>query len=98
MQRSKALGAAFLFVAPLAALADTVSYTYDSAGRLIGADYGDKGAIVYTYDKAGNLTSRQVVAAGVAASAQNGAVASAPRERRRQRRIVTPRRRGGLPR
>lgn len=39
----------------------TVHYTYDGAGRLIAADYGDV-RIVYTYDSAGNLLSRLVVA------------------------------------
>ncbi len=38
----------------------TVQYSYDAAGRLIRADYGNAGAIDYTYDNAGNLTSRTV--------------------------------------
>jgi YD repeat-containing protein len=33
----------------------TVSYTYDAAGRLIQADYGEGASIAYTYDAAGNL-------------------------------------------
>lgn len=40
------------------AAARTIRYTYDTAGRLTGADYGDK-RIAYTYDNAGNLTQRQ---------------------------------------
>ncbi len=35
--------------------AGTVAYTYDDAGRLIKADYGDGKVIEYTYDKEGNL-------------------------------------------
>ncbi len=42
--------------------AAAVTYSYDSAGRLIKADYGSAGSINYTYDKAGNLLSRSVVA------------------------------------
>lgn len=38
----------------------SVTYTYDGAGRLIAANYGDV-RIVYTYDNAGNLLSRRVV-------------------------------------
>ncbi|MBM4431284.1 MAG: hypothetical protein FJ026_13210 [Chloroflexi bacterium] len=33
----------------------TVTYTYDEAGRLVRADYGNGKAIAYTYDAAGNL-------------------------------------------
>ena len=45
--------------APPYAPASTITYTYDDAGRLTGADYGDK-AILYTYDAAGNLLKREV--------------------------------------
>ena len=38
----------------------TITYTYDAAGRLIGADYGDAKSIAYTYDANGNLLSRQI--------------------------------------
>lgn len=37
--------------------ADTVSYSYDAAGRLVRADLGGGRAVVYTYDAAGNLLS-----------------------------------------
>jgi YD repeat-containing protein len=47
------------FIGVASAAAGTVNYTYDAAGRLIKADYGDK-AITYTYDKAGNLLERKV--------------------------------------
>jgi hypothetical protein len=40
------------------AFAQAVSYTYDSAGRLIMANYGSAGSITYTYDKAGHIISR----------------------------------------
>jgi len=33
----------------------TVSYTYDDAGRLIKADYGNEKSITYFYDYAGNI-------------------------------------------
>ncbi|MDY6971785.1 MAG: hypothetical protein SV775_05595 [Thermodesulfobacteriota bacterium] len=46
------------------ASAGTVNYTYDNAGRLTQADYGDK-VINYTYDNAGNLTKREVTAGGL---------------------------------
>ena len=38
----------------------TITYTYDDAGRLVGADYGDGTGITYTYDEAGNLLQREV--------------------------------------
>jgi YD repeat-containing protein len=44
----------------LAVLADPVKYSYDDAGRLILADYGNGNTIAYTYDNAGNLLSRVV--------------------------------------
>jgi len=40
-----------------------ITYTYDAAGRLTGADYGDDTAITYTYDAAGNLLQREVTGA-----------------------------------
>ena len=38
----------------------TITYTYDDAGRLVGADYGESQGITYTYDAAGNLLQREV--------------------------------------
>jgi len=38
----------------------TIAYTYDAAGRLVQADYGDRQVIAYTYDAAGNLLRREV--------------------------------------
>ncbi len=35
-----------------------VTYTYDDAGRLTGAQYEDGESISYTYDLTGNLTSK----------------------------------------
>ena len=54
--------AALLVVAggPATAAAGTVTYTYDTAGRLTGADYGGGQRIDYTYDAAGNLVRREV--------------------------------------
>ena len=38
----------------------TITYAYDNAGRLVGADYDDGQAIItYTYDAGGNLLSRK---------------------------------------
>lgn len=48
-----------LLVVP-AARADTVSYAYDDAGRLIRVQYGNGKTIAYSYDKAGNLLRRLV--------------------------------------
>jgi hypothetical protein len=44
------------------AAAGTVTYTYDSAGRLTRAGYGG-GSITYTYDANGNLLQRKTVSA-----------------------------------
>ncbi len=41
------------------ALAGAINYTYDDAGRLIKADYGDNKTIEYTYDNAGNLLKQK---------------------------------------
>jgi uncharacterized protein (TIGR03437 family) len=61
------LSAALLIATFGAARADSVKYTYDSAGRLVKADYGS-GAIAYTYDKSGNLTQRTVTGGGAISS------------------------------
>lgn len=45
-------------------MADTASYKYDDAGRLISVTYGNGTTVVYTYDKAGNLLSRSVPGTG----------------------------------
>jgi YD repeat-containing protein len=50
----------FLNFNPVLADGSTVTYTYDEAGRLIGADYGDGWGVAYTYDAAGNLLSRTI--------------------------------------
>ncbi|MBZ5603979.1 MAG: hypothetical protein LAO79_16895 [Acidobacteriia bacterium] len=65
-----------LFAAQLAFAA--VNYSYDSAGRLIRADYGSTGAIVYSYDKAGNLLSRAVQSGGAGGVISRVNVAGAP--------------------
>ena len=36
----------------------TVTYTYDDAGRLVSADYGEGQGIGYSYDAAGNMLQR----------------------------------------
>ena len=38
----------------------TVSYNYDDAGRLIGAEYDDGTRFTYMYDPVGNFTSKSV--------------------------------------
>jgi YD repeat-containing protein len=35
--------------------AETITYTYDANGQLIGVDYGGGNTITYTYDEAGNI-------------------------------------------
>jgi YD repeat-containing protein len=47
------LGTPFLWPA-------SITYTYDPAGRLIQADYGNGTGISYTYDSAGNLLRMEV--------------------------------------
>ena len=54
--------ACYLLLLAAAALAGTVSYTYDDAGRLVKVDYGDGRSISYTYDNGGNLLRREVTA------------------------------------
>jgi YD repeat-containing protein len=51
-------------VAP--ALAGSITYTYDDAGRLLTADYGNDSTIEYTYDNAGNLLARTIAPANPA--------------------------------
>lgn len=46
-----------LFAAAQPAIAGTVTYDYDDAGRLVKADYGN-GTIGYEYDDAGNLLEK----------------------------------------
>ena len=46
-----------LFAAAQPAIAGTVTYDYDDAGRLVEADYGN-GTIGYEYDDAGNLLEK----------------------------------------
>jgi hypothetical protein len=40
------------------ASAQGVIYSYDSAGRLMKANYGAAGTVTYTYDNAGHLITR----------------------------------------
>jgi YD repeat-containing protein len=57
------IAAAMAPLTPLApAHAGTVTYTYDPAGRLVGADADDGSSLRYTYDLAGNLLRREVSA------------------------------------
>lgn len=53
-----ALAFTIFMVAPV--IAETVTYTYDDAGRLVKADYGNGTAIEYNYDNAGNLLERGI--------------------------------------
>lgn len=46
----------------LPAFLAAATYSYDTADRLIKADYGSAGAVLYSYDPAGNLVSRQTLA------------------------------------
>ncbi len=49
---------ALLFLAAAGLCTAAVTYSYDSAGRLIKVDYGNGSVVNYTYDKSGNLLSR----------------------------------------
>lgn len=46
----------FALAAP-AALAGTVTYSYDAQGRVVKVVYSDGYTITYTYDSAGNRTA-----------------------------------------
>jgi len=50
----------WLLAAVLVSLADanSITYSYDSAGRLTKVDYGNGTGITYAYDNAGNLLNR----------------------------------------
>lgn len=68
-----------LLCAAMGLLANTVSYTYDAAGRLVRVDYGAGGSLQYVYDRAGNLTKRIITGPGSAtANAAAGAAAAVP--------------------
>ncbi len=54
---------AFVF-AVSAYAAETITYSYDDAGRLTNAAYGGGASIAYAYDANGNLLMRTVTAAG----------------------------------
>jgi YD repeat-containing protein len=45
-------------VAPASGGVRTITYSYDAAGRLAGANYDGQGGYRYTYDAAGNLLQR----------------------------------------
>ena len=64
-----------MLLSTVLAVAGTVNYSYDAAGRLVKIDYGSGGSITYTYDNAGNLLGRTVVPAGQTAGATKGKVA-----------------------
>ncbi len=49
-----------LVALPASASAAVVAYTYDNAGRLVGADFGNGRTITYAYDANGNLLQREV--------------------------------------
>ena len=61
------------FVATLTILlpnanASTIAYTYDLAGRIVAADYGNGRSISYAYDNAGNLLLSSQPAPGLLVS------------------------------
>ncbi len=58
----------WLLLSPLLE-AVTLSYSYDSAGRLALVDYGNGTAMRYTYDASGNILSQAVLAARLALAA-----------------------------
>ena len=56
------IGGIWGFVFLIYPIVAAVSYSYDTAGRLIRADYGAAGAMVYTYDVADHTVSRRLEA------------------------------------
>ncbi len=54
--------------------ADTVTYQYDDAGRLVFAVYGNGVTVSYAYDRAGNLLSRSTGTAGAPQIRSGGVV------------------------
>lgn len=67
----------------MALAADSIKYSYDDAGRLTRADYGDGRVIVYSYDAAGNLLKRTVSTTGVPETTQRKPPKSAAPARKR---------------
>lgn len=57
----KTLAASLVLLVSSIALADGVSYTYDSLGRITGATYANGSAVQYSYDANGNRTLQVVV-------------------------------------
>lgn len=49
--------------------AETVTYTYDSNGQLVGADYSGGNAVAYSYDAAGNPAAKTSTGTGNACAA-----------------------------
>lgn len=49
-----------IIIAALCLPASAVTYTYDTAGRLVTVTYADGSTISYTYDKAGNILSKSI--------------------------------------
>ncbi|HZM04286.1 MAG TPA: RHS repeat domain-containing protein [Candidatus Saccharimonadales bacterium] len=48
-----------------AAVASTITYTYDPAGRIVAADYGSGKSTSYAYDNAGNLLQNSQPTPGI---------------------------------
>jgi YD repeat-containing protein len=59
------LCAAVLVLWGRASRASTIAYTYDSAGRLVTADYGANKTTSYAYDNAGNLLQNSQPTPGI---------------------------------
>ncbi|MDY0094589.1 MAG: choice-of-anchor D domain-containing protein [Candidatus Vecturithrix sp.] len=51
----------------------TIAYTYDTAGRLTGANYSNGKAIGYTYDANGNLTQKTIALTAPEINVKQGA-------------------------
>lgn len=49
--------------------ASTISYTYDSNGQIVSADYGGGNTVVYSYDTAGNPAAKASAGTGNACAA-----------------------------
>ncbi len=60
LQMQSVLLSCLVFIVTISyVVAGTVKYTYDGAGRLTEADYGDK-VIAFKYDKAGNILEKNI--------------------------------------
>ncbi|HYL37397.1 MAG TPA: RHS repeat domain-containing protein [Bryobacteraceae bacterium] len=78
----KTILASLVLCLGIAACADTVSYTYDDAGRLTSATYSNGAMTQYSYDAAGNMTAVTVTPAPTAQQKKKSAPTPAAKPKR----------------